>query len=400
MPLHTGVKFDIGHDHISEHMTLFDGISGALRKDSYIRYDGARGKVEIKGAFQNNSIQDSSIGSNITQLLENNSDPLATFIGGGYNNEILMTQDGLGYDSVGSSIVGGGSGVIQGRFSLIGNGFGNECYDNFSVIGGGLYNTMPAKTPSNEGGNFIGAGSYNSISGASFSSIIAGTANSIQRSNSSSIGGGNNNFIIGESGSVRFDEDNSPMGHRFLGHFGAKESLGVSSEAPGWVTGMWFPASGSRAGVQNWGNDMWAGNQLRGLASSAWAYHSDFSWIYIAENTFTGQAYSTSAMNGMTIWLQDPVATSPDAGPGWWHFYRESTLSVGIFNGLTPSHSHWVFEHPSYAPAQNCNTGEGVIAYSYGEEKYYALQAGSDGKVYWNDPLSPYPKNNWQVFCN
>lgn len=400
MPLHTGVKFDIGHDHISEHMTLFDGISGALRKDSYIRYDGARGKVEIKGAFQNNSIQDSSIGSNITQLLENNSDPLATFIGGGYNNEILMTQDGLGYDSVGSSIVGGGSGVIQGRFSLIGNGFGNECYDNFSVIGGGLYNTMPAKTPSNEGGNFIGAGSYNSISGASFSSIIAGTANSIQRSNSSSIGGGNNNFIIGESGSVRFDEDNSPMGHRFLGHFGAKESLGVSSEAPGWVTGMWFPASGSRAGVQNWGNDMWAGNQLRGLASSAWAYHSDFSWIYIAENTFTGQAYSTSAMNGMTIWLQDPVATSPDAGPGWWHFYRESTLSVGIFNGLTPSHSHWVFEHPSYAPAQNCNTGEGVLAYSYGEEKYYALQAGSDGKVYWNDPLSPYPKNNWQVFCN
>ena len=105
---------------------------------------------------------------------------IATFIGGGYNNSIdpFSLNDG-GYQSLASSVVGGAYNNIIGRFSFIGNGFRNECKDNFSAIVGGYQNTMPKLDSANQGANFIGAGQNNTINGGTNQSILGGSDNQI-----------------------------------------------------------------------------------------------------------------------------------------------------------------------------------------------------------------------------
>ena len=107
--------------------------------------------------------------------------PIATFIGGGYNNLIdpFSLSDG-GYQSLASSVVGGAYNEIIGRFSFIGNGFDNTCYDNFSAIVGGYQNTMPKLDSANQGANFIGAGQNNTINGGTNQSILGGSDNTIE----------------------------------------------------------------------------------------------------------------------------------------------------------------------------------------------------------------------------
>lgn len=109
--------------------------------------------------------------------------PIATFIGGGYNNSIdpFSLSDG-GYQSLASSVIGGAYNEIIGRFSFIGNGFGNTCYDNFSAIVGGYQNTMPKLDSANQGANFIGAGQNNTINGGTNQSILGGSDNTIENS--------------------------------------------------------------------------------------------------------------------------------------------------------------------------------------------------------------------------
>jgi len=105
---------------------------------------------------------------------------VATFLGGGYNNEISpFPLAAGGYQSLASCVVGGAYNDITGRFSFIGNGFENACGDNFSAIVGGYQNKMPKVDSANQGANFIGAGQNNIIDGGTNQSILGGSDNQI-----------------------------------------------------------------------------------------------------------------------------------------------------------------------------------------------------------------------------
>lgn len=150
---------------------------------SYIRFNSGRGKLEIRGASVNNTSEEQIA----VQLSADQSsidygapkDTLATFVGGGYSNDIRDPNNANSYQSLASSIIGGGNNSIEGRFSMIGNGFSNDCKDNFSAIVAGYNNSMPQGGPNNQGSNFIGAGQNNVINGGSNQAILAGQNNQI-----------------------------------------------------------------------------------------------------------------------------------------------------------------------------------------------------------------------------
>jgi hypothetical protein len=153
---------------------------------SYLRFRSNSGKIEIKGSFTNNtSAEDVATSLNFNESLNTFDTPtsvgdtLATFIGGGYNNNISSPAP-PSYQALSSSIVAGANNEIVGRFSFIGNGVSNTCKDNFSFIGGGYKNEMPVDdSTTNAGCNFIGAGQSNTINGGSNQTILGGDHNSI-----------------------------------------------------------------------------------------------------------------------------------------------------------------------------------------------------------------------------
>jgi hypothetical protein len=147
--------------------------------DSYFKFDANERRVEINTSFINNS---SSQTINITDI-QVGADPLAVFIGGGYNNSISYTKIAGSFNSLASSIVGGANNTIEGRFSFIGNGFDNDCKDNFSAIVGGYNNDMPKVSNLNQGANIIGAGQHNKIDGGSEQVVVGGGYNEISNNN-------------------------------------------------------------------------------------------------------------------------------------------------------------------------------------------------------------------------
>lgn len=163
-------------DKVNDVTAVFDvGGIGPNGTPSYMRFSSQTQKFEIRGGFTNNSVASDV---NINSLTS--SDPQAVFIGGGYDNEIHQTQAGQGFNSLGSSIVGGAYNNITGRFSFIGNGFENSCGDNFSAIVAGYQNSMPKVDDDNQGANFIGAGQNNTIDGGTNQSILGGSDNTIE----------------------------------------------------------------------------------------------------------------------------------------------------------------------------------------------------------------------------
>ena len=106
-------------------------------------------------------------------------DPLAAFVGGGYNNSIEIPSGQNNYKSIGSAIVAGAENSIIGRFSFIGGGYDNDCQDNFSVIAGGYNNDMPEVDVNNAGANIIGGGQSNQINGGSNQGLLGGSNNKI-----------------------------------------------------------------------------------------------------------------------------------------------------------------------------------------------------------------------------
>jgi len=106
-------------------------------------------------------------------------DPLAAFVGGGYNNSIEIPSGINNYKSIGSAIVAGAENSIIGRFSFIGGGYDNDCQDNFSVIAGGYNNDMPESDANNAGANIIGGGQNNQINGGSNQGLLGGSNNKI-----------------------------------------------------------------------------------------------------------------------------------------------------------------------------------------------------------------------------
>ena len=152
---------------------------------SYFKFDANAGRLDMRGAVVNNTIAE-DVGSQLDTARDgspaNDSDfSIATFVGGGYGNEIVpfSISEG-GYQSLASSVVGGAYNAITGRFSFIGNGFENACGDNFSAIVGGYQNTMPKVDSANQGANFIGAGQNNTINGGTNQSILGGSDNTIE----------------------------------------------------------------------------------------------------------------------------------------------------------------------------------------------------------------------------
>ena len=160
------VYFDVGGPGVNYHSTSNPD------DYSYIRYGSASKKIEIQGSFVNNSSRES-----VSFAATTSTDSQATFIGGGYENEIHKTASNL--NSLGSSIVGGGLNNITGRFSFVGNGYNNNVGDNFSAIVAGYDNSMPDIDIDNNGANIIGAGSYNEIDGGSQQGVFAGRNNKI-----------------------------------------------------------------------------------------------------------------------------------------------------------------------------------------------------------------------------
>lgn len=159
--------------------------------ESYLRFSSDQGKIEIRGASVNNTSREqvsATLEAN-NQIKINNQDPevddvevgdaLATFIGGGYNNNIDVPNYQNHYESLASAIVAGGSNTITGRFSFIGAGYGGVCNDNFSAIVAGYQNSMPRSTDANQGANFIGAGQNNVINGGTNQTILGGDNNTI-----------------------------------------------------------------------------------------------------------------------------------------------------------------------------------------------------------------------------
>ena len=153
---------------------------------SYIRYNAAKGKVEMRGATVNNTSFE-EVEANISAAgYSDPTDSLATFIGGGYENEISEYADSGGsFYSLGSAIVGGGRNYVRGRFSHVCNGFDNTVRSNFSTIAGGYQNTIGYSTwggggtSIDAGTNFIGAGKNNFIRGGISQAILAGDNNTI-----------------------------------------------------------------------------------------------------------------------------------------------------------------------------------------------------------------------------
>jgi len=165
-----GVYFDVGGT----------GLNG---QTGYLRFNGELGKIEIRGSFTNNTSEeqvnatleaDNQIGG-----IQGIQDTLATFVGGGYDNNMSVPSAGNSFLSLSSAIVGGGSNQIEGRFSFIGAGFSGICNDNFSAIVAGYQNSMPDPSSQNQGANFMGAGQNNMISGGTNQTILGGDNNSI-----------------------------------------------------------------------------------------------------------------------------------------------------------------------------------------------------------------------------
>ena len=175
---YSAAGFRIERTNSSNQAAVFDiggiGLNGST--PSYIRFSSQTKKVEIRGGFTNNSVAEDI---NFSKSSVTATDPQAVFIGGGYDNNIQQTSTTDTFQSLASSIVGGAENTILGRFSLIGNGFGNYCGDNFSAIVAGYDNSMPKTTDLNEGANFIGAGQNNTINGGTNQSIVGGSYNTI-----------------------------------------------------------------------------------------------------------------------------------------------------------------------------------------------------------------------------
>lgn len=180
--------------------------------DSFLKF--ANNRLELLGTFINSSTS--------ATLDANNADPdgtIATFIGGGYNNNIETEGPEAIGSGIASAIVAGGNNYMEGRYTSIVGGLSNTGINNYSFIGGGLDNVLA--TGRNEanlynlygvrvGGNFIGAGRYNNITSFNFSSILGGFSNLISGDGhdvidggySVSILGGSRNCIIGITGGL------------------------------------------------------------------------------------------------------------------------------------------------------------------------------------------------------
>lgn len=245
------------------------GGTGLVGQTGYIRFDSKNnGKLEIAGSFINNTVIDEGMiyTGDWGALSDRDFDTFTSFIGGGFNNQLLSGSIGDQYSqNIGSAIVGGAWNKVKSRFSFIGGGYSGDCRDNFSAIVGGFRNSMPLEEPGDhQGANFIGCGIDNVISGGTSQGIINGS----------------NNLIQGEIGEIIpiFDTDNSILSESVLGVDG--DASFVENNA-GWIENIWFPGYGGQSAANLWGTEIYVGD-IRGLTNGQWFYHPDLRWSFIS----------------------------------------------------------------------------------------------------------------------
>jgi hypothetical protein len=285
--------------------------SGNVTTDelSYIRYSSAKGKVEIKGTFINNSIIDIGFGYSGSGALSDyiddlvsggqNVDELGSFIGGGYNN-IFISHPGTTVDNIASSISGGAENQISSHFTFIGGGYENICNDNFSVISGGYKNSMPAEESVNiQGANGILSGIENEISGGSNQSIINGVKNLIQQTT-----------LLSQNGSspgVKIDEIHSSIARGFW-----RDEVGpVTIEMGNWLTNSWFPGRG----VANMNSSFFAQSFC---LINEWIFSAEYGWSYVYwedDSVYDRATYLDDTTRKRDLWLN---MSSWGSKSGWW----------------------------------------------------------------------------------
>lgn len=278
--------FEIGAtkntQYISQYTNSFVDIYGdGLNKlTSSLSFGSIDGKLKIKGSFINNStinetilFEPNSDGSLRSTSGWTNVDDFSSFIGGGYNNKFLYSNNESSFVNIASAIVGGAGNELLARFSTICGGYKSKCNDSFSFIGAGYKNKMSlveseahevwsstnaynkhdivvygsgnrvfrslvsdnqgyapsssyekwveiTEIADHQGANFIGSGINNVIEGGSNQTIL----------------NGNNNYIKGRYGvyAPKYDDENSWTSNFILGSEGGSQ-LNVNN-FNGWWT--------------------------------------------------------------------------------------------------------------------------------------------------------------------
>jgi hypothetical protein len=320
--------------------------------NSYFRYSSINDKVEIKGSFINNTVSENILFSDLSAT-----DSQATFIGGGYNNEIHDDPNNA-YNSLASSIVGGAENDITGRFSFIGNGFGNKVADNFSAIVAGYNNTMPDININNAGANIIGAGVDNKIDGGSYQAVLAGDKNAIAYDA--------NNLI---DGSV-IDYSFSIFNKNILGD-GTNDA--VPNPTSKWVTSnTWFSA----AGLTYWDQGFYIGEFFQvgnKTSDKGWIYDANFGWIFVATSAGSNSTslYDTMNTQTLSIWAFTDVF-----GNGEWVFFASSLIYTNS-NFFIPSNVN--------TNVGTWQSGHGIQVYRNNLGSFWGLLRNSDGVIFYTE---------------
>jgi hypothetical protein len=218
-------------DAFSEY-SLISGGGGNLVQSS--------GYSSIGGGSQNN-ISDPSF-SDVYDVIAGGQNNFETnvqnsFIGGGQNNS----------DYTSYSVIGGGVGntlQIYARYSVIGGGQGNMVYSNsdHSFLGGGLSNSI--QSAANE--SVLAGGLNNFIGSGSIQTVVSGGQFNTNNANQSVIGGGTANTILtgswgsviggGQQISIGTNSDHSFIGGGWVNIMGQNDYEGVI--AGGYVNSM------------------------------------------------------------------------------------------------------------------------------------------------------------------
>lgn len=265
--------------------------------DSYMYFDTTASKLRINASYFEGGIKGvTNVTSRFDFSTYGSADPLAAFVGGGYNNTIQIPGSANNYKSIGSAIVAGAENLIEGRFSFIGGGYDNDCSDNFSAIVGGYNNDMPEDDENNAGANIIGAGQNNKIEGGSNQLIVGGSSNLIEYSPSSY-------SIFNSTANIVPNPDTNILSERILrGPIIPTTSFNSSMPGGSWVSNSFFAAN-------------------LYLPNSADSKRGDFNpylgfWLYIA-GAFGGPS-------NLWIFL---IPSQSARQPQWWFWISSGQLS-------------------------------------------------------------------------
>lgn len=342
--------------------------------NSYFRYSSIADRVEIRGSFINNNIIDGSVTSNLAGAV---GDPKSVFIGGGYNNQINNSSF-TNLNCLASSIVGGGDNLIQGRFSIIGNGYGNELKDNFSVICGGFENKMPLGSSVNEGANIIGAGYQNQINGGSIQGIL----------------GGSKNVIDNSSGTKHY---NSAGGWANVLKRGLDQTI-YGDPGAGWLSNTWINTHLDYNVLGYWPEGLYFSSDLSNASGGStpklgWTFSSAFGWAYFSYLGTPNGMYDTVNTSG-GVWMYAEIFSNT---PEWCFLFHPGAIVDASFYKATSGVGLWF--DPAYitnsASLGTFEHGSGKRMYRSSNSTWYDIIINSANEVWYSAAASGGSAKAW-----